>query len=62
MMSELLAQDKQKEIFLRLVEEQDAGSSVEQSRQRVSQEFHISLTELFTIEQQGRLHQWPPLA
>ena len=62
MMSEALAREKQKEIFLKLVEEQDAGTSVEQSRQQVSEKFGISVSELFAIEQQGRLHQWPPLA
>ena len=61
-MSEPLAQEKRQEIFFKLVEEQDLGTSVELSRQRVSERFGISVPELLAIEQQGRLRQWPPLS
>ncbi len=54
-------QEQQKEIFLKLVEAQDAGSSVEQSRRQMCHQYDISLGELLEIEQQGRVHQWPPL-
>jgi len=60
-MHESRGQEQQKEIFLKLVEAQDAGLSVEQSRRQMCETFAIALEELLDIEQQGRVHQWPPL-
>ena len=61
-MSEHVDEERRRLIFLNLVEKQDAGASVEQSRQKVCEDFDIPTAELLWIEQQGRLNQWPPLA
>ena len=48
-------------VFLRLVEEQDAGKSVAQSRGMVGNAFGISGPEVIAIEKEGLAKQWPPL-
>ncbi len=61
-MSCQLASENRRELFFKLIKEQNAGSSLEQSRKRMSEEFKIAVSEVITIEQQGRFNQWPPLA
>ncbi len=60
-MSWLLAKES-REIFLRLMDEQKAGMSLELSRVRMSEEFEIELSRVIAIEQQGRMCNWPPLS
>ncbi len=61
-MIEPIDPEKQKVIFLKLVEEQDAGTGVDQSRQRVSEEFGIQVTQVREIEKEGLSQKWPPLS
>jgi hypothetical protein len=48
-------------IFRALVEAQDRGASVYQSRKEVAGQFGISDSMLRRIEQEGLGHDWPPL-
>ena len=50
-----------REVFKQLVDLQDAGESVEDSRKQIAMQFEISLDELLGIEQEGRAGNWPPL-
>ena len=61
-MNRELTKEQRQHIFFKIVEQQDAGTAIEQSRQRVSEEFQITIKQVVTIEQQGRLDQWPPLS
>lgn len=60
-MTEPNAELNRRDIFRLLVEAQDAGESVEDSRNRIAVKFEITLEELFGIEQEGRVGNWPPL-
>ncbi len=60
-MSWMLAQES-REIFLRLMKEQEAGTSLELSRLRMSEEFKIEVSRVIAIEQQGRMCNWPTLS
>ncbi len=51
-----------REIFLRLMTVQAAGTSLDLSRQRISEEFKIDVSSVIAIEQQGRMCNWPPLS
>jgi hypothetical protein len=52
---------RRKEIFQALVEAQDDGASVAESRKLIAQRFNVSEPELRKIEQEGIDQQWPPL-
>ena len=52
---------RRKEIFLALVEAQDGGASVAESRKLIAQQFGVSEPEVRRIEQEGIDHGWPPL-
>jgi transcription elongation GreA/GreB family factor len=52
---------KRKEIFLALVEAQDVGDNVLQSRKTVAERFAISEGRVRRIEQEGIDACWPPL-
>jgi hypothetical protein len=56
-----LPEPRRKEIFLALVEAQDGGASVADSRKLVAQQFSISEQEVRRIEQEGLAMEWPPL-
>ena len=60
-MTEVTSEARRREVFSRLVEVQDEGVSVAESRQFVAQEFEISLDELEGIEREGITSHWPPL-
>jgi len=60
--SDATSEARQKEIFLRLVETQDGGVSVVESRQQMAQEFSLTVDEVVTIERQGIDSRWPPLS
>ena len=51
-----------KEIFLALVEEQDAGAPAAMSKEIVAKRFGISREQLCVVERQGLDEGWPPLA
>jgi len=50
-----------REVFRALVEAQDAGSSVLQSRADVARHFRIPTYEVRRIECEGVDKEWPPL-
>jgi hypothetical protein len=52
---------KRKEIFLALVEAQDVGGNVLQSRNAIAKRFKISEERVRHIEQEGLDAGWPPL-
>ncbi len=52
---------RRREIFQALVEAQDDGASVAESRKLIAQRFNVSEPELRKIEQEGIDQQWPPL-
>ncbi len=56
-----LAQEQRLEAFRALVEAQDSGSSVAQSRKAVAERFGISEQQLRHIEREGLDELWPPL-
>jgi hypothetical protein len=57
-----LTESRRKEIFLALVEAQDANASVVKSRKGVAKRFGIDDRQLRSIEQEGLDAEWPPLA
>ncbi len=61
-MSESLPEEKRQEIFLKLVDHQDAGTTVEQSRLQVADEYNLHLAVLAAIEREGLSQKWPPLS
>ena len=60
--SDVTSEARRKDVFLRLVETQDGGTSVVDSRQRMAEEFGISVDEVMTIEREGISSRWPPLS
>lgn len=60
--SDTTSEAGKKDLFLRLVETQDGGSSVVESRQRMATEFGISVDAVLTIEREGISNRWPPLS
>jgi len=60
-MTESATETHRKEVFRRLVEAQDQGDAVKDSRTRVAAEFSLSLEEVTQIERDGISASWPPL-
>ncbi len=60
-MPELLPEETRKELFRTLVDVQDRGSTVEDSRGQVAAQFRITVEEVCGIEREGMAKQWPPL-
>ncbi|HKB39080.1 MAG TPA: hypothetical protein VKD72_21760 [Gemmataceae bacterium] len=58
---EELSEETRKEIFLALVEVQDQGTSVAQSRKEIAERFGVSEVQVRQIESEGINGQWPPL-
>jgi hypothetical protein len=58
----LMPEPKRKEIFLALVEAQDGGASVAESKQVIAQRFGLSDQEVRAIEREGLDNGWPPLS
>ena len=56
-----LSEFQRKEIFRALVDVQDKGSSVLQSRKEVAKHFRVSDKQVRQIEEEGLEHEWPPL-
>lgn len=57
-----VSETRRKEIFLRLVEVQDNGVSVVESRRRVADEFRLQMDDVMGIEREGLSSRWPPLS
>ena len=52
---------EQKKIFGVLVEAQDSGCSVSDSRKRIAGAYSLSIEEVIQIERNGIAAKWPPL-
>ena len=61
MLLESQPESRRKELFLALVEAQDGGASVPQSRKLVAERFGVSEQEVRSVEREGLEHEWPPL-
>lgn len=59
--TEQLAEDRRKEIFLAIVEAQDREMDVAQSRKLAVDRFGVSESQVRRIEREGMDRQWPPL-
>lgn len=60
-MSEPLTEEARRELFSALVNSQDQGSSVENSRQTIAERFRVDVESVRGIEQEGISKKWPPL-
>ncbi len=60
-LSDSLSEDRRREIFAAIVEAQDRGISVAESRQQVAAKFGITRDAVAQIEREGMDHEWPPL-
>jgi hypothetical protein len=62
MTTKILTVKQRKSIFQSLVESQDSGLAVGESKKKVATEFHLSREQLDLIEKEGLDKDWPPLA
>lgn len=60
-MSEELSEDQKKEVFRELVEAQDGGVPVPQSRKQMAEKFSVTEDDVRAIEKNGIAQNWPPL-
>ena len=56
-----LPEPRRQEVFLALVEAQDQGTAVAQSRKLIAERFGLSENQIREIEREGLDRQWPPL-
>jgi len=56
-----IPEERRREVFAAVVEEQDREASVLQSRAQVSRRFGITITQVREIESEGIDNEWPPL-
>lgn len=54
--------EQRQAIFLAVVEEQDGGKAVAESRSVVAQRFSVTEEQVKAIEREGLAANWPPLA
>lgn len=54
--------DVRQEAFRQLVESQDRGVSVVQSRNQIETQFSLSAEQVLAIEREGGRNNWPPLS
>lgn len=59
--SEGNAATRKKDAFRALVEAQDGGQSVAESRRTIAEQFGITEDEVRDIEREGVAKNWPPL-
>jgi hypothetical protein len=52
---------QRKSIFHALVEAQDSGETVIESKKKVAAKYHITREQLELIEKEGSDKDWPPL-
>jgi hypothetical protein len=57
-----LSEAERREMFLALVEAQDAGMDAARSREAVAGRLGVSLEEVRAVEREGIDSGWPPLA
>ena len=62
MAAKALTVKQRKSIFHALVETQDKGATVLESKKKVAAEYHITKEQLDLIEKEGLDKDWPPLA
>ena len=53
--------DNRQAIFKALVESQDEGMSVGESRAAIALQFSVTAEDVKNIEKEGLANQWPPL-
>lgn len=58
----MLSESERKEIFLAVVQLQDRGDSVSESRQVIAERFGLTPRQVQRIEQEGLGKDWPPLS
>ena len=58
---EPLSEQDRRAIFRALVEAQDQGMRVAQSRAAIAERFGIAEAQIRDIEREGLDHNWPPL-
>lgn len=56
-----LTEDRRREIFLALVEAQDRGTPVAESRTAMSKQFEVTEQQVQEVEREGLDKGWPPL-
>jgi hypothetical protein len=56
-----LSEDRRREIFLALVQTQDSGTPVAESREAVARRFDLTARQVRDIEREGLDGDWPPL-
>ena len=56
-----LSEQDRREIFRALVEAQDQGMRVAQSRAAIAERFGVAEGQIRDIEREGLDHGWPPL-
>lgn len=54
--------DIRQEVFRQLVERQDSGTPVVQSRAEMESQFSLSPEQVLAIEKEGSTNNWPPLS
>ena len=59
--AQTLPEDRRKDIFQALVESQDRGTTVPESRREVARQFGVSEQQVQEIEREGLNLTWPPL-
>jgi hypothetical protein len=62
MATKTLTVKQRKSIFHALVETQDKGLNVAESKKQVADEYHLSREQLDLIEKEGVDKDWPPLS
>jgi hypothetical protein len=61
MATKTLTVKQRKSIFSALVETQDQGVTVAESKAKVAGEYHLTREQLDLIEKEGLEKDWPPL-
>lgn len=54
--------ETRQEAFRQLVERQDSGTPVLQSRNEIETRFSLSADQVLAIEREGLSNSWPPLS
>jgi hypothetical protein len=61
MLEPSLPEPRRKEIFLVLVEAQDRGAAVAESRKLIAEQFSVKEHQVGRVEKEGLDESWPPL-
>lgn len=56
-----IAESRRKEMFRVVVESQDRGMSVAESRKYIVQQFGVTESQVRLVEREGMASNWPPL-